>query len=89
MTTQGYQVRSPEGSLGRSNGSERQGKILMVQGGHQVRSFDESLGRSNGPKRDSVFLRDLLEQWREVGSCPTQTVGSWETIPEQCKQIDT
>lgn len=87
-TAQGQQVRSPEGSLGRSNGSERQGKILMVQGGHQVRSLDGSLGRSNGPERDGVFPRDLSEQWREVRSSPTQSVGSRETRSEQRNQLD-
>lgn len=88
-TAQGQQVRSPEGSLGRNNGSERQGKILMVQG-HQVKSLDGSLGRSNGTERDGIFPRDLSEQWREVRSSPTptQSVGSRETRSEQRNQID-
>lgn len=87
FSAQGQQLRSSEGSLGRNNGSERQSKILMVPG-HQAKSLDGSLGRSNVPERDGIFPRDLSEQWREVRSSPTQSVGSRETRSEQRNQID-
>eukprot|EP01018_Ginkgo_biloba_P032606 Gb_35127 [translate_table: standard] len=84
---QGHQVRSFDGSLGRSNRPERQGSFPMVQG-RQVRSSDGSLGRNSGPERQPSFPRDLPQQWKEVRSSPTKSAGSRETKSEQRKQID-
>uniref|UniRef100_A0A0C9RWD0 TSA: Wollemia nobilis Ref_Wollemi_Transcript_9027_4695 transcribed RNA sequence n=1 Tax=Wollemia nobilis TaxID=56998 RepID=A0A0C9RWD0_9CONI len=84
---QGQQVRNSERSLGRSNSLERQAKYLMAQE-HQARSSDGNLGRYNGPERHAVFPRELSEQWKEVRSSPTQSVGSREKGSDQRKQIN-
>ncbi|GLJ21714.1 hypothetical protein SUGI_0404710 [Cryptomeria japonica] len=84
--TQGRHGRSSEGSLGRSNSVERHAKFLMAQG-KQARSSDGNLGRLNGPEKHAIFPRELPEQWREVKSSPTQSVGSREKGSDQWKQI--